>query len=325
MNGRNNKGMTLTELLVVIGIIGILASALMPAIRTVRVKATAKACQVEIRNFERACRNFHNDFGFYPPDTFGSSLNTYVNSAGNRAINWFRSPLLKGCPARTDILRTPDDITGPENTAKVMLFMLGTEFTIAGNRYGPYCEFKKEQLDPHPDDENWDGVRYPADGIANGSGGTYGDPGRRSDGRNKIPWSVKGIDDDNPGTDIRLYRYLDKFGPPRRDNLRYLDYYVFDCHDYVCGQSYATGWQVYGPEPQPPDHNVGWVDISCYGFDGNTSTNVAEEDSGGGGGGDGGPSGDDDVGGARGKELRGMWKDDINNWTLSNVWPTRDN
>jgi hypothetical protein len=33
---------------------------------------------------------------------------------------------------------------------------------------------------------------------------------------------------------------------------------------------------------------------------------------------------DDEVGGKRGKELRGMWKDDVNNWTTANAWPKTD-
>lgn len=319
MSRHRTGGMTLTEMLVVIGIIGILASALMPTIKTVRVKATEKACRAEIRNFERACRDFHQDFGFYPPDTFGTSYNTYITSSGTRAINWTLSPLLKGCPRRTDLLRTPDDITGPETTSVLMVFFLGTEFTIGGRIYGPYCEFKEEQLDPHPDSTNWHGERYPASGVANGSTG-YNSYGARGSSGNTIPWSLRGVADDNPGSDVRLFRYMDKFGPPRRGNTTYFDYYVYDCHNPV-------GWQVYGPEPQPPDHNLGFVDISCYGFDGNTSTNVAEDSGGGGGaddeGGEGGQPGGDDVGGSRGKELRGMWKDDVNNWTDSNVWPRK--
>jgi prepilin-type N-terminal cleavage/methylation domain-containing protein len=305
--------MTLTEVLVVLAIVGILASVLMPAVKSVKIRAATAACQAEIRDFERACRNFHEDFGFYPPDTFGTSYNTYVNSRGQRVINWLLTPLLKGCPARSDLLRTPDDITGPENTS-----IMGSEFTIGGISYGPYQEFRKEQLDPHPDDPNWHGERYPATGLATGGGRQYGAYGRRATGRAKVPWSIKGVDDDNPGTDVRLFRYLDKFGPPRRGNWRYFDYYVYDCH-------FPEGWRMYGPEPQPPDHNAGFVDISCYGFDGNTSINVAE-DSGGTAedpGGDEAAQADDDVDGARGKELRGMWKDDINNWTSSNVWPTK--
>ena len=72
------------------------------------------------------------------------------------------------------------------------------------------------------------------------------------------------------------------------------------------------------------DHNVDFVDISCYGADGNTSINVAEENGSGAAVGGGDEIGnDDDVAGKRGKELRGMWKDDINNWTETNVSPWR--
>jgi len=62
----------------------------------------------------------------------------------------------------------------------------------------------------------------------------------------------------------------------RRDDYRYLDHYVYDCH--------------------------------CLG-------GISDSEEGG---------GEADVAGELGKELRGMWKDDINNWTQSNVWPERD-
>ncbi|MEW6359441.1 MAG: prepilin-type N-terminal cleavage/methylation domain-containing protein [Planctomycetota bacterium] len=317
MRKGSSRGMSLVELLVVIGIIGIIASTLMPTIKAVRVKATEKACRAEIRDFETAARNFHDDFGFFPPDTFGSSYNTYMSTSGVR-YNRSLSPLLKGCPARSDILLTSDDISGPENTSICMVFFLGSEFTIGGKVHGPYCEFRKEQLVPHPDDPEWRGRRYPASGSATGTPwNVYGSYGARGTTATPIPWSIRGVDDSNPGTDVRLFQYLDKFGPARRGHAMFWDYYVYDCHD-------PEGWNTYGPEPQPPVHNLGFVDISCYGFDGGTSVSVAEgsEDSGGGGGE--GVSEDDEVSGSKGKELRGMWKDDINNWAEVNVWPYRN-
>ena len=323
MKASKPRGITLTELLVVVGIMGVLASILMPTAKTIRIRAYEKACQAEIRDFERACRSFHEDFGFYPPDTFGTSYNTYTDASGQRRNEWRLSPLLRGCPARSDILHTPDDITGPENTSICMVFFLGSEFIIGGKSYGPYCEFRKEQLAPHPDQAAMQYKTYPAKGTATGSPWrVYGQFGARGYGSDTIPWEIRGVYDDNPGEQVRLYQYMDRFGPARRHNYRYFDYYVYDCH-------FPEGWRVYGPEPQPPDHNVNFVDISCYGYDGSTSVNVSEDEGGdavgegdedGGGGGGGGP---DDVGGARGKELRGMYKDDINNWTQDNVWPRR--
>ena len=317
MRKGRSRGMSLTELLVVIGIIGILASTLMPAIKTVRVKATSKACRAEIRDFERACRSFQDDFGFYPPDSFGTSQNTYMTSWGTRG-NRPLAPLLKGCPARSDILYTSDDVSGPENSSILMVLFLGSEITISGKTHGHYCEFRREQLVPHPDDPEWRGRRYPATGESTGTPWrVYGSYGQRGTTLTPIPWVIRGVDDTNPGTDVRLFQYMDKFGPPRRTDPRYFDLYIYDCND-------PEGWHTYGPEPQPPIHNIGFVDISCYGFDGGTSVNVAEGD-GGGEGADIEETGEDDeVGGKRGKELRGMWKDDVNNWTETNVWPDRD-
>ncbi|NOZ23331.1 MAG: prepilin-type N-terminal cleavage/methylation domain-containing protein [Planctomycetes bacterium] len=312
-----HTGMSLTELLVVIGIIGILASILTPAIKSVQVKAKSAACRAEIRDIERACRGFQEDFGFYPPDSFGTSQNTYITSWGARGYRPL-APLLKGCPARSDILYTSDDVAGPENSSICMVFFLGSQFIIGGKAYGPYCDFKKEQLVPNPDAADWNAKRYPARGQATGTPWrVYGSYGQRGTTRTPIPWEIHGVDDDNPGTDVRLFQYLDKFGPPRSGNPRYFDYYVYDCND-------PEGWHIYGPEPQPPIHNLKFIDISCYGFDGYTSVNVAEGDDSNGGGGPDDQGEDDDVSGKRGKELRGMWKDDINNWTETNAWPYRN-
>ncbi|MEW6355855.1 MAG: hypothetical protein AB1696_06005 [Planctomycetota bacterium] len=272
-------------------------------IRAARAESLEAACRAEIRDLERACRAFHEDFGFYVPDTFGTSNNTYIDADGLRAKTEL-SPLLKGCPARSDVLLTPDDISGPERTTILLVFFLGSQFTIEGKHYGPYCRFCREQLVPHPDRAEWRGERYPAKGIATGEPlAVYGGPGARGSKQNPIPWEIRGVADDNPGVDVRLYQYLDKFGLIRGDeSFAFFDFYVYDCHK-------PEGWQVRGPEPQPPDHNKDFVDIFCFGRDGRgwpievgRDYDLEDRDN-------------------RAALYCGMCKDDINNWTTENVWP----
>ncbi len=122
------------------------------------------------------------------------------------------SPLLKGCPARSDILYTSDDISGPEDSSICMVFFLGSEIIIGGKSHGPYCDFRKEQLVPHPDDPEWRGKRYPAKGEAIGTPWrVYGSYGGRSTRRTPIPWEIRGVNDSNPGVDVRLFQYLDRY------------------------------------------------------------------------------------------------------------------
>ena len=114
------------------------------------------------------------------------------------------------------------------------------EFTIGGKKFGPYYSFCRDQLDPHPDDPDWQGTRYPASGVAYctsiGGDYRYGREGCRSY-YCRIPWSIRGVCDDTDN-DVRLFLYMDKFGPSRRGNLVYNNWYVYDCH-------FPEGWRVY--------------------------------------------------------------------------------
>jgi len=309
MSNEKRKGFTLAEMLVVIAVIAILGSMLFPTLSVARRMATSAATLAEIKDIEAACRDFQEDFGFFPPDSYGETRNLRSPSGFN---TW--APLLRGCPPRDNRLFCPDDQRGPENSTRCLVFFLGSEFTIGGRKYGPYFSFVKDQLYPHPDDPNWQGIRYPAKGVARSDNYwrdyRYGYQGTLAYQSSPIPWSIRGVNDDTDA-DVRLFTYMDKFGPPRRDDLRYNNWYVYDCHQPEC-------WEIYGPDPQPPDHNRDFVDIYSHGYDGTTSVFVGLDNPTGGGG------GGDDIGDEDGEEsgkmrtLRGMWGDDINNWTDHN-------
>lgn len=73
------SGFTLTEMLMVIAIIGILAGLLTPALMRVLGDANAFTITNEIQQMDAAIENFESEHGFYPP-TIGAS--SEVNSVG---------------------------------------------------------------------------------------------------------------------------------------------------------------------------------------------------------------------------------------------------
>ena len=74
--GRNQKGFTLVELMVVVVIIGILAAIAVPIYRNVQTNAAKNACRANIRTLEGALEVWKaaNNSGTYP-----NSLDVLVN------------------------------------------------------------------------------------------------------------------------------------------------------------------------------------------------------------------------------------------------------
>jgi prepilin-type N-terminal cleavage/methylation domain-containing protein len=64
---RRRAGFTLTELLVVMGIIAILAGLILPAVGAVRRSAASRAAKATIERIRLACQAYQADFGDYPP------------------------------------------------------------------------------------------------------------------------------------------------------------------------------------------------------------------------------------------------------------------
>ena len=89
-NLKSSKGMTLMEILIVIAIIGFLASILYPQIQSARIRAQIKQTKISIGQVVQALNNYNIDCNKYP----SSSLSTIIPRLFNTARSSFISPTL---------------------------------------------------------------------------------------------------------------------------------------------------------------------------------------------------------------------------------------
>ncbi len=74
-----NDGFSLVELMVVIGIIGVLATIAIPAFATYRDKATLRRVASDLVTFGEAFELYMIDRGCYPPDSHDEAPNHLIN------------------------------------------------------------------------------------------------------------------------------------------------------------------------------------------------------------------------------------------------------
>jgi len=88
---RNHSGFTLVELLVIIAIIGILASIISISLKSAREKAYLAAAAGELRSIAQATEMYVNDYRDYPPDEdrdLPSGVEDYLGPGGWPKAPW---------------------------------------------------------------------------------------------------------------------------------------------------------------------------------------------------------------------------------------------
>ncbi|MDZ4199644.1 MAG: type II secretion system protein [Kiritimatiellia bacterium] len=92
------RGFTLIEMLVVMGIIGLLMGLLFPTIGAVRHAANKARAEQEIKSIETAILNYLTDYGKFPLQTDGNQDRAYIDDQYIRLIQTLRAD-----PAFTDL------------------------------------------------------------------------------------------------------------------------------------------------------------------------------------------------------------------------------
>lgn len=106
---RDNRGMSLIEMLTVIAIIGILAALVFPILSKVREKGRQTTCLSNLKQLGAAMQLYTNDFGGKWPNCGGEwGTDAYYVSIGTHYLPYFLDPYLKN----KKVWECPSDIGG---------------------------------------------------------------------------------------------------------------------------------------------------------------------------------------------------------------------
>lgn len=96
---KGSDGYTLTEMLVVVGVIALIAAVLTPTLMGQMQRSRAKAARVQIDNIASAVEMFRSDVGHYPKTTEGGLTALLTNGS---TIEGWTGPYLKDAKTLND-------------------------------------------------------------------------------------------------------------------------------------------------------------------------------------------------------------------------------
>lgn len=96
---KGSDGFTLTEMLVVVGVIALIAAVLTPTLLGQMQRARAKAAKVQLENIASAVEMFRSDVGHYPTQAEGE-LNALLTNGST--IEGWTGPYLKDAKTLSD-------------------------------------------------------------------------------------------------------------------------------------------------------------------------------------------------------------------------------
>lgn len=123
------EGYTLTEMLVVIGVIALIAAVLVPTLMGQMQRARAKAAQVQLENIASAVEMFRSDTGHYPKKEEGNLKALLINGS---TIEGWTGPYLKDAKTLNDPWGRPVDYQPATDAESFKVTSLGANKKVGG-------------------------------------------------------------------------------------------------------------------------------------------------------------------------------------------------
>jgi len=126
---RTDEGYTLTEMLVVIAIIGLLAAVLTPMIAGQLGRARVKAARLQVENVSTAIEMFRSDVGRYP--TAQEGLRVLV--AAPEGLEGWIGPYIRNAKSLDDPWGRPLQYEAPSDATSPHVVSLGADGKTGGS------------------------------------------------------------------------------------------------------------------------------------------------------------------------------------------------